>query len=91
MSEQSSHIIDQLTAAEMSIAERTAGLSVATLEDPNFPKIDLLGALGWVYAKRSDLTLSFKAYMESRTLAQITDELGLADVEDEGDDAGKAA
>jgi len=91
MAEQSSHIIDQLTAAEMSIAERTAGLSVATLEDPNFPKVDLLGALGWVYAKRSDLTLSFKAYMETHTLTQITEELGLADVDDDVDAEGKAA
>ena len=82
---QSSHVIDSLTAAEMSIAERAAGLAVTTLEDPNFPKVDLLGALAWVHAKRSEPTLTFKAYMESHTLDQISDALGLA----EDDEAGK--
>lgn len=83
MSAKTSSVINRLTAAEMSIAERTAGLSLATLEDPNFPKVDLLGALGWVYAKRSEPTLTFKDYMAARTLEQITNELG---IEDDGED-----
>ena len=81
---QESTIISSLTAAEMSIAERTAGLSVATLEDPNYPKVDILGALGWVYAKRANPTLSFKDYMESHTLDQITEELGISGEDEEG-------
>ncbi len=82
----SSHVIESLSAFEMSMAEQTAGLSVATLEDPNFPKVDLLGALGWVNAKRAEPTLTFRAYMESRTLTQITDELGL---NEDGDEAAE--
>lgn len=85
---QSSNIIESLTAAEMSIAERTAGLSVATLEDPNFPKIDILGALAWVHEKRSQPTLTFKAFMESHTLGQISDLLGLED-DDDSESEGK--
>lgn len=73
----SSSVIESLTAAEMSIAERAAGLSITTLEDPDYPKVDLLAALGWVHAKRSDSALSFRDYKESRTLTQITEELGL--------------
>lgn len=86
MSIQTSNVIESLTAAEMSIAERTAGLSIATLEDPNFPKIDILGALAWVHAKRSEPTLTFKAFMESHTLDQITEVLGLEDDEDDPKD-----
>lgn len=71
----------------MSLAERKSGLSIATLEDPEYPKVELLGAIGWVYAKRSEPTLSFEDFMNSRTLEQITEELGLAD--DEDDDKGK--
>lgn len=84
--EVSSEVIENLTAAEMSIAERTSKLSVATLEDPNFPKVDLLGALAWVNAKRTDPTLKFKDYMESHTLEQITNELGIEDDEEEEDE-----
>lgn len=85
---QTSSVIENLTAAEMSIAERASGLSVATLEDANYPKVDLLAALGWVYAKRQDPTLTFAAYKDSRTLMQITEELGI-DVEDDDEDEGK--
>lgn len=93
---QSSAVIESLTAAEMSIAERAAGLSVATLEDPDYPKVDLLAALGWVHAKRSEPTLSFRDYKESRTLKDITEQLQITDegqpVDDDGDDsAGKSA
>jgi hypothetical protein len=84
----SSSVISSLTAAEMSIAERAAGLSITTLEDPDYPKVDLLAALGWVHAKRSDTALSFKAYKESRTLTEITEQLGMGGDDDEpaGDD-----
>lgn len=82
---QTSSVINQLTAGEMAIAERTAGLSIATLEDPNFPKVNILGALGWVHAKRSDQNLKFEDYMNAHTLEQITEQLGIS-AEDE---AGK--
>lgn len=81
----SSPVLQKLTAAEMSIAERTSKLSIATLEDPEYPKIDILGALGWVYAKRSNVKLTFQDYMESHTLDQIAEELGL-DEDDEDDE-----
>lgn len=82
---QESPVIDQLMASELSIAERAAGLSMATLEDPNFPKVDLLGALAWVYEKRQDHSLTYKAYMESHTLQEIGRVLGM-DVDDDDDD-----
>lgn len=80
---QQSGVLDQLTAAEMSVAERTAGLSIASLEDANFPKVDLLGALAWVYQKRSNPTLSFKDFMANITLDQITSILGMSGDDDE--------
>lgn len=76
--------INELKAAEYAIAERTAGLSIATLEDANFPKVGLLGAIGWVLAKRENATLSYNEYMETRTLEEIMDELGLSDEDEEG-------
>lgn len=74
--------IQTMKAAELSIAERKAGLSLSTLEDANYPKADLLIALGWVIAKREDPKLTFEAYGMSKTLEEITDELGLGE-EDE--------
>lgn len=79
----SSDVISQLTAFEMSQAERTAGLSIASLEDPTFPKVDLLGALAWVYAKRDEPTLTFKSFMQDHTLEQITDVLGMSEETEE--------
>lgn len=69
--------IQTMKAAELSMAERTAGLSLATLEDPNFPKADLLIALGWVIAKRDNPKLTFKDYGETYTLEEITEQLGI--------------
>lgn len=71
--------IETMKAAELSIAERKAGLSLATLEDPNYPKADLLIALGWVIAKREEPTLSFEKYGETYTMDEITEQLGLND------------
>lgn len=78
----SSDVISQLTAFEMSMAERAAGVSITTLEDDNAPKIDLLGALAWVYVKRNEPSLPFVKFMQDHTLEQITDVLGMDD-EDE--------
>lgn len=86
---QTSNVIQNLYAAEIALAERTAGLSIATLEDPNFPKIALLGALGWVAAKRDEPGLKYDFYMSNRTLEQITAELGIEDDED-GEQEGEA-
>lgn len=84
---QQSSVIEGLTAAEMAVAERVSNTSITSLEDPHLPKVELLAALGWVHAKRSDTSLTFKEYKESRTLTQITSELGLGggDVADAGD------
>lgn len=72
-------VIETMKAAELSLAERTAGISISTLEDPNFPKTDLLIALGWVVAKREDPKLTFKAYGESKTLSEVMEDLGLTE------------
>lgn len=71
--------IQSMKAAELSKAEKTAGLSLATLEDPNYPKADLLIALGWVIALRTDKALTFEQYGETRTMEEITNELGIAE------------
>lgn len=70
-----------LKAAELSIAERKAGLSIATLEDPNYPKTDLLIALAWVLHKRENPTVTFEAFGMAHTLQEITDMLGLTEEE----------
>lgn len=73
----------KLTAMETLIAEKTAGLSLATLEDPNFPKVGLIGAMAWVVAKRSDATLKFEDFMNDHTLDECLEISGLADVAEE--------
>lgn len=80
---QDSPVIEQLTAFEMSMAEKTAGLSIATLEDANFPKVDLLGALAWVWRKREHPTLTFKDFMQNTSLEAITSILGLSGGDDD--------
>lgn len=78
------NIIQTLTAGEMALAEKTAGLSIATLEDPNFPKVDILAALAWVYSRREDNKVTFNDFKDTKTLNDITEMLGLSDDEDEG-------
>jgi hypothetical protein len=82
--------LDALTAAETSMAERKAGQSIATLGNEGYPQVGLLGALGWVLAKRGDPKLTYDGYMGSRTVNQITVELALTEdtAADEGKDAG---
>jgi hypothetical protein len=77
--------LDDLTAAELAIAERKAAQSITTLGNPQFPQASLLGALGWVLARRTDARLTFDAYMSSRKLAEITRELGLSTNDDDDD------
>lgn len=69
--------IQTMKAAQLSLAEKTAGLSLATLEDPNFPKADLLIALGWVLAREEEKGLTFADYGNRYTLNEITEQLGL--------------
>lgn len=78
--------LDSLTAAETAMAERKAAQGITTLGNMNFPQATLVGALGWVMARRSDQRLTFDAYMSSRTLTEITRELGLSSDDDETDD-----
>lgn len=77
------NVLTTLTAGEMALAEKTAGLSIATLEDANFPKVDLLAALAWVYARREDPKVKFEEFKDKHTLTEITEMLGLGDDEDE--------
>ena len=75
--------LDDLKANEVAIAERKAGLSVTTLEDPNYPVAPLLIALGWVIAKRSDPTLTYEAYGDSKTFTEVLKDLGLEEEAEE--------
>jgi hypothetical protein len=68
------NVLSTLTAGEMAMAEKTAGLSIATLEDPNFPKVDLLAALAWVYDRRENPKTTFNDFKDSKTLEQIAEE-----------------
>jgi hypothetical protein len=77
--------IDALTAGETALAEKTAGQSITTLGNENHPQVGLLGALGWVFARRGNPRLKYAEYMEQNTVAQITASLFPGDEEeDEG-------
>lgn len=79
--------LDSMTAAEQAMAERAAAQSIATLGNEKFPQVGLIGALGWVLARRRDPRLKYDAYMSTHKLSEITRELGLSD-DDEDDDEG---
>jgi len=78
--------LDSLTAAETALAERKSGQSIQTLASETYPRVGLMGALGWVYARRKDPKLSYDSYMSSRTYLDITRELGLTGDDDSTDD-----
>lgn len=69
--------IQEMKAGELAIAERAAGLSISTLEDPNYPKTPLLIALGWVLEKRANPTLTMDDYGMKYSLTEIVEQLGL--------------
>lgn len=73
--------VQTLSARAMSEAERSAGIGIATLEDPNaLGKADLLAALAWVLAKRDDgETRTFEEYADAYTMAELVDYLGLGE------------
>lgn len=79
------NVINTLKAAELSMAERKAGISIATLDDPNYPKTDLLIALAWVVYKRENPTSKFEDFGMEFTLEEITKMLGLTEEELEED------
>lgn len=85
MAEQESTVIKQMTAAEMSAAERQAGLSISSLEDPQAPKVDLLSALAWVAARRHEPGLEFAEFQQRHTLDELMEHLGLGDDTDQED------
>lgn len=66
-----SNRLDELTAFEESIAERTAGMSLASLEDKDAPKVGLLGALAWVHVKRGEPKLTYDEYMKRSSSGEI--------------------
>ncbi len=74
--------IDELTAKEMSIAERTAGQSITSLDNPDAPKVGLLTALAWVVLKRDNANLSYSE-VEDMSFNKITEALGLGDEDDD--------
>lgn len=67
-----SNRLNDLTAFEESTAERTAGMSLGSLEDADAPKVALLGALAWVHVKRGEPTLTYDAYMKRVKTSDIT-------------------
>lgn len=73
--------IETLSAKAMSQAERAAGVSITSLEDPNaLGKADILAALGWVIATRDEgYTGTYDEYADSHTLTEITTALGISD------------
>lgn len=70
--------IKTMTANEQALVEEVSGLSLATLEDPNYPKVKVLTAMGWVLAKRTNPALTLLEYGE-KTLEEITEELGISE------------
>jgi hypothetical protein len=83
--------IDSLTAAETALAEKQAGQSIVTLGNLGYPQTALLGALGWVLHRRTDPRMTFAAYMEGRTLTEITRELHLGSDDEEVDEGKDSA
>jgi hypothetical protein len=82
--------LDDLTAAESAMAERKAAQSIATLGNEAFPQVGLLGALGWVLARRVDPRLTYESYMATHKVSEITRELGLTGTDsDDEEEAGK--
>jgi hypothetical protein len=67
-----SNRLNDLTAFEESMAERTVGMSLGSLEDETAPKVGLLGALAWVHVKREEPTLTYEAYMKRVSASDIT-------------------
>lgn len=77
--------LEALTAGETAMAERKAAQSITTLGNDAFPQVGLIGALGWVMARRTDPRLTYERYMDTHKLADITRELGLSDAEAEAE------
>lgn len=82
--------LDALTAGETAMAERKASQSITTLGNDGYPQVGLIGALGWVLARRGDSRLTYESYMASHHVNEITAELGLGGDDDEEDEEGKA-
>lgn len=80
--------IDDLTAFEVAQAERTAGMSMATLADQMVPKMPLVGALGWVLTKRGEPTLTYDAYMKRHKSHEIQEHVFGTDADDEPAEGG---
>jgi len=70
--------IESMTAAETAMAEKKAAQSITTLGNDAFPQVGLIGALGWVLARRTDQRLTFETYMNTHKISDITKELGLS-------------
>ncbi len=77
-------VVSQMTAAELAIAERAAGMSIASFDDPNMPTVPLMGALAWVVKKRTEPTLAYQAFMENSSLDDIQTVLGFGGDDEEG-------
>lgn len=70
--------IEELTSAELELAEMKSGTAVTTLEDPKAPKMAMLRALAWVWKKREDPTFKYDA-TGKMTLVELIEVLGLDD------------
>ena len=72
--------IDSLSIGAISSAEKRAGVSITSLDDPSQPKAGLLAALAYEVARKDDSKLQYKDFSD-KTLAEITEILGLGDDE----------
>lgn len=82
--------IEGMTARETALAEKTAGQSITTLGNDRFPQVGLIGALGWVLARRTDQRLTFDRYMDTHRISDITKELGLSSDDEPGEADGSS-
>lgn len=79
--------IENMTAAETALAEKQAAQSITTLGNDAYPQVGLIGALGWVMARRTDQRITFARYMETHKISDITRELGLTTDDDASGEA----
>ena len=70
--------IEELTAKELMDAERKAGQSITSLDDPNAPKIGLMTALVWVIKRKDDKSFKYEDALDM-PFTSLMETLGLED------------
>lgn len=75
--------VESMTINESAMVERLSAQSIITFGNPAYPQATLIGAIGFVNARRQDPRLKHEAYLEGRTMAGILAELGMTGDDDE--------